>query len=119
MAIERLGALTDAHLSEKHALRGQRNLRSCQPMDDAVWARATDEFSRTFEPVVTAQASPPESQTALAQGELDGDEYAYDDSMREYGLRSNVQRRPWSPKRAREQFVAMVRSLLQGAMASG
>ena len=35
------------------------------------------------------------------------------------GLRSNLQRQPWSPGRAREQFVAMVRNLLQGAMASG
>ena len=35
------------------------------------------------------------------------------------GLKSNLQRRPWSPQRAREQFVAMVRNLLQGtAMAS-
>lgn len=32
------------------------------------------------------------------------------------GLRSNVQRKPWSPQRAREQFVTMVRNLLQGAM---
>lgn len=31
------------------------------------------------------------------------------------GLRSNLQRRPWSPRRAREQFVTMVRNLLQGA----
>ncbi len=35
------------------------------------------------------------------------------------GLRNNVQRRPWSPGRAREQFVAMVRNLLRGAMAGG
>ena len=35
------------------------------------------------------------------------------------GLRSNLQRRPWSPERAREQFVAMVKNLLQGATASG
>jgi hypothetical protein len=35
------------------------------------------------------------------------------------GLRSNLQRRPWSPGRAREQFVAMVRTLLQGAMPNG
>ncbi len=34
------------------------------------------------------------------------------------GLRSNVQRQPWSPGRAREQFVAMVRNLLQGAVVS-
>jgi AcrR family transcriptional regulator len=31
------------------------------------------------------------------------------------GLRSSLQRRPWSPPRAREQFVTMVRNLLQGA----
>ena len=31
------------------------------------------------------------------------------------GLKSNLQRRPWSPRRAREQFVTMVRNLLQGA----
>jgi AcrR family transcriptional regulator len=30
-------------------------------------------------------------------------------------LRSNVQRVSWGPQRAREQFVAMVRSLLRGA----
>ncbi len=31
------------------------------------------------------------------------------------GLRSNLQRRPWSAARSREQFVAMVRHLLAGA----
>lgn len=30
------------------------------------------------------------------------------------GLRRGLQRRPWSARRAREQFVAMVRSLLRG-----
>ena len=31
------------------------------------------------------------------------------------GLRTNLQRRPWSAERAREKFVSMVRALLRGA----
>lgn len=35
------------------------------------------------------------------------------------GLRVNIQRKPWTAARAREQFVTMVRCLVRGAMTSG
>ena len=62
-----------------------------RPMDDGVWARAEDEFSRAFGPVVSARRTPEAEAATLAMGIEPAAENEYDDSMREYGLRSNVQ----------------------------
>ncbi|MFG0304696.1 MAG: ATP-binding protein [Phycisphaerales bacterium JB040] len=68
------------------------------PMDDAVWARAADEFSRSFEPLADPRAPAPSRQMgALLEGQT-ADASTYDDPALEYGLRSNVQQLLNSPQ---------------------
>jgi len=89
-----------------------------RPMDDGVWARAEDEFSRAFGPVVSAGRTPEAETTTLAMGIEPGAKNEYDDSVREYGLRSNVQQllnRPQLPTPSSQASYELARDAQEPA----